>query len=64
MARDFYKLSEAAKLLGIQTRTLREWIRAKPQKVKAYKYEFSPVWFVSKEEIERLKSEMKQVGGE
>lgn len=45
------KLKVASKMLGIQVRTLREWIKLK--KIKAIKLEGCPMWFISTDEIER-----------
>lgn len=45
------KLKVASKMLGIQVRTLREWIKL--GKIKAIKLEGCPMWFISTEEIER-----------
>ena len=59
--REFYKLSDTAKILGVTVRTLREWIKAKPPKLNAYKYGASKMWYVKTEEIEKIKSEMKEV---
>jgi predicted site-specific integrase-resolvase len=45
------KLRVASKMLGIQVRTLREWIKL--GKIKAVKLDGCPMWFISTEEIER-----------
>ena len=45
----YYSLKEAAKLLGIQVRTVREWIRQ--GKIQAEKAENGWYWRISEEEI-------------
>lgn len=45
------KLRDASKVMGIQVRTLREWIKL--GKIKAVKLEGCPMWFISTDEIER-----------
>lgn len=47
----YYTLREAAKVLRIQVRTLREWI--KTGKIKAEKQENGWYWRISEEEIMR-----------
>lgn len=49
-----YSLRNAAELLGVKTRTAREWV--KNGKLAAVKYEGSERWYVSEEEIERVKN--------
>ena len=49
-----YSLREAAPLLGIKVRTLREWIRL--GKIQAIKYEVSNRWYITQSEIERVVS--------
>lgn len=48
--RTLVKLKVASKMLGIQVRTLREWIKL--GKIKAVKLKGCPMWFISTEEIE------------
>lgn len=48
----YMNLSKAAKVLGIQVRTARQWVR--DGKLNAIKYPNCNRWFVSKEEIERI----------
>lgn len=48
-----YSLRNAAGLLGVKTRTAREWV--KTGKMAAVKYEGSNRWYVSAEEIDRLR---------
>ena len=50
-----YNLRQAAELLGIKVRTVREWIRL--DKIKAEKYECSNRWFITEGEISRLRGE-------
>ena len=45
------KLRDASKVMGIQVRTLREWIKL--GKINAVKLEGCPMWFISTDEIER-----------
>lgn len=52
-----YSIKQAAKLLGIQVRTVREWI--KKGKISAKKYNSCPMWFISEKEIERIQYEMR-----
>lgn len=56
MENQHYNLKETAEILGIAVRTVREWV--KKGKIKAKKYKQCSMWFVSKEEIERLQREM------
>lgn len=49
---NMYNTFEAAKILGIKTRTIRGWIHDK--KIKAVKYNGGKKWFISSEEIERI----------
>lgn len=49
--RELFKLRDASKLLGVQVRTLREWIKL--NKIKAIKLEGCPMWFIHKNEINR-----------
>lgn len=44
-----YKLSDAAVLLGIKPRTLRQWIKDK--KIRAFKYPNAKNWYISSEDI-------------
>lgn len=50
-----YNLRQAAELLGIKVRTIREWIKL--EKIKAEKYECSNRWFIREAEIKRLRGE-------
>lgn len=50
-----YDLIEVFKITGIRVRTLREWIRN--GKLKAFKYVGGRKWFISEEEIKRIKGE-------
>lgn len=50
-----YNIKQAAELLGIKVRTVREWIKL--NKLHAEKYECSNRWFVSEEEINRIRGE-------
>ena len=43
-----YNLREAADLLGVKVRTIREWI--KNGKIKAQKYDVSNRWFIVQSE--------------
>lgn len=52
-----YSIKQAAKLLGIQVRTVREWLRKGT--IKAKKYEGCPMWFISEKEIDRIQKDMK-----
>lgn len=51
-----YTLRETARILGIQVRTVRQWV--KEGKIEAKKYDKCRMWFVSAEEIERKQKEM------
>lgn len=53
-----YNLRQAANLLGIKVRTAREWIRK--GKLSAQKDPFNKRWFITQEEIDRIRS--KQIG--
>lgn len=53
--RELFKLKDASRLLGIQVRTLREWIKLK--KINAIKLDGCPMWFVPIEEIKRKRGE-------
>jgi excisionase family DNA binding protein len=48
-----YSLRSAAELLGIKTRTARLWVHN--GKLKAMKYPGSERWYVTQEEIERIR---------
>lgn len=48
-----YSLRSAAELLGIKTRTAREWVHN--GKMYAIKYPGGKRWYVTAEEIERVK---------
>lgn len=47
-----YKISDAAKSLGITTRTMRQWIH--DGKISAFKYEQGRNLYVTEKEIKRL----------
>lgn len=47
-----YNVRQAANLLGIKVRTVREWIRN--GKLKAGKYDVSNRWYIMESEIERI----------
>ena len=47
-----YNIRQAANILGLKVRTIREWIRT--GKLKASKYPVSNRWFISDEEIARV----------
>lgn len=51
-----YNVRQTAEMLGVKTRTVREWITQ--GKIHGFKYGISNRWFVSSEEMERLKSEV------
>lgn len=53
-----YNLRQTSNLLGIKVRTVREWIRN--GKLSAQKDPFNKRWFVTEEEISRIKE--RQVG--
>lgn len=48
-----YSLRSAAELLGIKTRTARLWVHE--GKLNAMKYPGSERWYVTQEEIERIR---------
>ena len=50
-----YSLRSAAELLGIKTRTARLWVHE--GKLNAMKYPGSQRWYVTAEEIERIRSD-------
>lgn len=50
-----YSLRSAAELLGIKTRTARLWVHE--GKLSAIKYPGSQRWYVTAEEIERIRSD-------
>ena len=54
----FYGTREAADLLGVKVRTLREWIKL--GKIKVEKSEDEWRWKISEEEICRLRSKTSQ----
>lgn len=59
-----YNIRQAAELLGIKVRTVRQWIA--DGKIRAKKYSFSRRWFISADEIMRVKGEQtdgKESGG-
>ena len=51
----YYSLSDASGKLGIKVRTARQWLR--DGKLKAVKYPASNRWFISAEEIKRVRGE-------
>lgn len=51
----YYSLSDASGKLGIKVRTARQWLR--DGKLKAVKYPGSNRWYVSAEEIIRIRGE-------
>ena len=51
--KQFYTLRNAAEILGIKTRTAREWV--KTGKLSAIKYPGSDRWYVSSDEIEKVR---------
>lgn len=52
-----FNIKQTAKILGIQVRTVREWI--KKGKISAKKYNSCPMWFISEKEIDRIQKDMK-----
>lgn len=48
-----YNIRQAADILGIKVRTVREWIKL--GKLNAEKYGCSNRWFISEDEINRVK---------
>lgn len=57
MVENNYNIKQAAQILGITVRTVREWLQK--GKIKAKKYEGCPMWFIPESEIERIQSEMR-----
>lgn len=52
----YYRLNDAARMLGIQVRTLREWIKL--GKIKAVKDASNDwYWLIPEEDVERLRME-------
>lgn len=49
-----YSVKQAAILLGVKVRTVREWIVK--GNIKAYKYDFSSRWFIPESELKRVMS--------
>lgn len=49
-----YNIRQASVELGVKVRTIREWIRS--GKIKAVKYNGGTKWYISEEEISRIKS--------
>lgn len=47
-----YKISDAAEILGVKVRTIRQWIHE--EKIKAVKYPGGKHWFISESEIRRM----------
>lgn len=47
-----YKVSDAAKILGIKVRTMRQWIH--DGKVSAFKYEQGKNLYITEKEMKRL----------
>lgn len=54
-----YKISDAAAMLGIKIRTIRQWIH--DGKIKAFRYPNSRNLFVTEAEIKRLVGEREDV---
>ena len=52
----YYSLADAAEILGVKVRTLREWMR--DGFLIAHKYDGKKKWYVSQSEIDRLQSKM------
>lgn len=52
-----YSIREAAEVLGIKVRTVREWLRRGI--VHGKKYENCPMWFIPESEIKRLQKDMR-----
>lgn len=52
-----YNIKEAAEILGIAVRTVREWI--KTRKISAHKYPNGKHLFIAQSEIDRIQSEMR-----
>ena len=52
-----FNIKQTARILGIQVRTVREWI--KKGKISAKKYNSCPMWFISEKEIDRIQKDMK-----
>lgn len=52
MEEKYYSVKQAANLLGIKVRTVREWIRN--GKLFAKKYDVSNRWYISESEIRRI----------
>lgn len=52
-----YSIKQTAQILGIQVRTVREWLRKGT--IKGKKYKDCQMWFISEKEIERIQSEMR-----
>lgn len=50
-----YSLKQAADILGLKVRTVREWVRL--GKINAQKYDCSNRWFISESEMKRVKGE-------
>lgn len=51
----WYSIKEAAELLGIKVRTVREWIKKGKIKAEKNDYRHSNQWFISQDEIARVK---------
>ena len=52
MIEQSYTIIQAAKLLSVSVRTLRQWIS--DGKVNAYKFEFGRNWYIRESELKRL----------
>jgi len=50
-----YSLRHAAELLGVKTRTMRAWVHN--GKIEAVKYPGSERWYVTEDEINRVRGE-------
>lgn len=47
-----YSMKEAAAIIGVQTRTIREWLKL--GKIKGEKNPISKRWFFSEDEVSRI----------
>lgn len=56
MAKKYYKLLDAANLMGIKIRTARQWL--KDGRLNAIKYPNSNRWYVEEAEILRIRGEL------
>lgn len=51
----WYSIKEAAELLGIKVRTVREWIRKGKIKAEKNNYQHCNQWYIPENEITRIK---------